>query len=291
MNAGSSLARDQQALLRVVLGGHDDDTLNAIVDSNSACAAGKSLVQRGLRAYQSHGPALAERALGAAYPVIAQLMGDENFAALARQFWRAQPPNCGDMAQWGDGLANFLAAAPQLADEPFVADVALIEWALHRASFAADSSADLSSFGLLSAEPPAVPSLWLSQGAWLLDSRFPVVSLIHAHQFPAEDQKSALAHAAALMACGTGEKALVWRDGFKPRLRHLGGAEHALIRALQSGQSLEAALTQAGDAQNKSSEVAFDFAVWLAHSVKSGLVTGACLVDNPTDNNNKGASI
>jgi Putative DNA-binding domain len=285
MIAAARLAQDQQTLLGAVLGGQADDALWALVDSTASGLSGKSLARRGLLAYQSHGLALAERALGAAYPVIAQLMGGENFAALAPHFWRAHPPTCGDMGQWGDGLANFLAAAPQLAGEPFLADVARVEWALHRASFAADSSADLASFGLLSAEPPATPSLRLSPGVWLLDSAFPVVSLIQAHGLPLDDRKPALAYAADLLARGKGEKALVWREGFKPSLRQPGTAEYALLLALQAGQSLEAALAQAGQVSDKTVGPAFDFARWLAHSVQSGLVTGACLISSITDNN------
>lgn len=293
MNAATRLVQDQQTLLGAVLGGQSDDALWALVDSNTSNASGlrgKSLASRGLQAYRSHGLALGERALRAAYPVVAQLMGEENFAALAPHFWRARPPTCGDMGQWGDGLAKFLTTAPQLADEPFLADVARIEWALHRASFAADSSADFTSFELLSAAPPATPSLKFSPGAWLLDSAFPVVTLIHAHRLPAEDRNQALAHAAALLGSGTGEKALVWREGFKPQLRHISATEHALLVALQAGHSLEAALTQAGHAEDQFSEVAFDFANWLAHSVKSGLVIGACL-NNTVIHNNEGASI
>jgi hypothetical protein len=292
VNAVDRLAKDQQTLLGAVLGGQADDALGALVDSEAFGSRGKSLARRGLQAYQSHGLALAERALGAAYPVIAQLLGEENFAALAPHFWHAHPPACGDIGQWGDGLANFLAAAPQLADEPFLADVARIEWALHRASFAADASPDAASFSLLSAEPPATPSLKLSPGVWLLDSAFPVVSLTHAHGLPAEDRKPALAHAAELLARGRGEKALVWREGFKPRLRHLGAPEHALLLALQAGRSLEAALMQASLAEDRNNEVVFDFADWLAHSVKSGLVTGACLINPVMPNiihNNKEA--
>jgi hypothetical protein len=124
----------------------------------------------------------------------------------------------------------------------------------------------------------------LSPGVWLLDSAFPVVSLIQAHGLPLEDRKPALAHAAQLLARGRGEKALVWRDGFKPSLRHLCTAEYALLLALQAGQSLEAALAQAGQVEAETGEPAFDFAGWLAHSVQSGLVTGACLINNITDN-------
>lgn len=283
MNAAARLAQDQQTLLRAVLGGQGDEALWVLVDSNASNTSGaaeKSLARRGLQAYQSHGLALAERALGAAYPVIAQLMGDENFAALAQHFWRQQPPSCGDMAQWGAGLANFLSEAPQLASEPFLADVARIEWALHRASFAADASADLASFACLSAEAPATPALTLSPGVWLLASAFPVVSLIHANRLSAADRQPALAHAAALLASGTGENALVWREGFRVQLKCISAAEQALLAALLACESLAAALTKAGCAEERDSQPAFDFTEWLAQAVKTSLVTGASLINN-----------
>lgn len=289
MNATASLAQAQQTLLRAVLGiqpgdqqglGQGDDALWAIVDSSTAGASGLSLARRGLQAYQSHGLALAARALGAAYPVIAELMGEENFAALTPHFWRAHPPPTGDMGCWGDGLADFLAAAPQLVDEPFLADVARVEWALHRASSATDASPDLASLALLSAEAPATPSLTLSPGVWLLACAYPVVSLIHAHRLPPEDRNPALARTAALLAHGTGENALVWREGFRPMLRTISAAELTLLAALQAGTSLEAALIQTHLADDNNSGAAFDFTGWLTHSANTGLVTGACLMDS-----------
>ena len=286
MNATARLAQDQQTLLSAVLGGQSDDALRALVDSNplgasnQSGAAEKSLARRGLQAYQSHGLALAQRALGAAYPVIAQLVGDENFAAVAQHFWRQQPPTCGDMAQWGEGLANFLSAAPQLASEPYLADVARVEWALHRASFAADASPDLASFACLSAEPPAMPSLKLSPGVWLLASAFPAASLIDAHRLPPANRQPALADAAALLAGCIGENVLVWREGFRAQVKCIGAAEQALLAALLAGDSLDAALTKASGTEERHYQPTFDFTEWVANAVKIGLVTGASLINN-----------
>ena len=287
MTPADQLADDQHRLLHAVLGGQEDAALWALLPSPSAANPAETALQRrGLQAYQSHGLALAARALQAAYPVIAELMGEDNFAALAPHFWRMHPPISGDMGCWGDGLAGFLAAAPQLADEPFLADVAHVEWALHRASFAADASPDLASLALLAAEPPAEPSLILSPGVWLLTSAYPVVSLVQAHRLPPEARQPELAEAAALLACGTGEHALVWRAGFKPLLRAVSAAEHALLAALQAGHSLETALLQTASADGSSDDEPFDFTAWLAQSVNAGLVTGACLID-PSFHNKK----
>ena len=164
----TSLAREQSLLLQALFGGGQNKDLRDCLHQHQA--------QRGLQAYQANGLALAERALTAAYPVVAQLIGGESFDPLAHHFWRQHPPVRGDMAEWGAELADFLEAAPQLADEPFLGDVARVEWALHRAATAADAVPDLSSFALLAESGSA--TLVLSAGVFVLESRYPVVSLV-----------------------------------------------------------------------------------------------------------------
>ena len=70
---------------------------------------------RGLSAYRANAQANARRALEVTYPIIAQMVGEENFAYLARDFLHHFPPQRGDLAQWGGQLASFLAEAPLLA--------------------------------------------------------------------------------------------------------------------------------------------------------------------------------
>ena len=136
---------------------------------------------RGLMAYQANGHALAERSLLAAYPVIAQLIGTDSFNALARDLWHSHPPRWGDLAQWGDALPAFLADNEQLTEVPYLADVARVEWALHRAAGAPDADSDLPSFARLSTEDPEGLTLRLAPGTALITSAWPVVSLVTAH--------------------------------------------------------------------------------------------------------------
>ena len=79
----STLATQQQALLEALLAWPADDAMQKIAAHAIDPRA------RGLKAYQANGHALAERALQAAYPVVAQLLGDESFADLARALWHA----------------------------------------------------------------------------------------------------------------------------------------------------------------------------------------------------------
>ena len=61
---------------------------------------------RGLKTYQANAAASALRSLQTAYPVIAQLIGDDAFEHLARDFWAQHPPTRGDLAQWGGELSG-----------------------------------------------------------------------------------------------------------------------------------------------------------------------------------------
>ncbi len=243
LSAQASLAQQQNALLDNIFAKH--------------CNA----PSRGLAAYRANAHASAERALQAAYPVMAQLMGEENFHYLARDFWRRHPPQRGDLAQWGKALPAFLAASDQLADTPYFADVAHIEWALHRCAGAADGAQDMASFTALAQHAPEALSFLIAPGAAVLASPYPAAAVVLAHQ-----SQGNLDHAAALWHAGVAQTALVWRQGFVPRLRVLPDAEIAFTSAAFAGHTLAYALDLA--------HPDFDFSVWLSDHVQHGLLLG-----------------
>ncbi len=224
-------------------------------------AARTDTASRGLAAYRANAHASAERALLAAYPVLAQLVGEESFAYLARDFWHQQPPQRGDLAQWGATLPQFVAASTQLADTPYLADVAAIEWALHTCASAADAEPDLASFAALTQHDPEALMLRLAPGTQVLRSAYPAAAITLAHL-----GQGTLDEAAALLRAGVAQHALVWRQGYAPRLRVLAESELACIDALCAGHSLAHALDAAS--------ADFDFSSWLAAQVQSGLLLG-----------------
>lgn len=217
---------------------------------------------RGLMAYQANGHALAERSLLAAYPVIAQLIGSESFNALARDLWHHHPPQGGDLARWGDALPAFLASSEQLADVPCLADVARVEWALHRAAGAQDADTDLPSFARLSSEDPEALTLRLAPGTALVTSAWPVVSVVTAHTAG----EPTLAEAGRRVRDRVGETAVVWRQGWRPCVAPCPANAQGVLQALLAGAALTEALGQVPED--------FDFSDWLTQAVHSGLVTG-----------------
>jgi hypothetical protein len=225
--------------------------------------AGPFAIERAVQAYRSNGLLLAERAMAAAYPAVAFLLGDDNFNGLARQHWLQHPPRAGDVAQWGGGLAAHLATLDGLvADQPWLPDVARVEWALHRAAFAADAQVDAASFALL-AEHPDTAGLRLAPGWACIDSRCAVATITRA----AHEGQAAGFDAPA----GT---ALVWREGLAPRLRAALPGEPELLTALDRGLPLAAALETSPQ---------LNLQDWLALAVPTGLVIAACLASNPEE--------
>lgn len=214
--------------------------------------------QRGLQAYQANAGVLAERALQAAFPTLQQLLGEAAFAALARAFWHAQPPQRGDIATWGDALPGFIAGDAQLADEPYLADVARLEWALHEAERAADGAAPRGLEHLATADP-AMLRLQLQPRAALLVSPHPVLTIWQAHRSTADDRFAPVQEA---FAAGRGEAVWVRRRGWQAEPLGVDTTTAGFVGALLAGQSLAAALQAAGEG--------FDFTAWLLEALQAG---------------------
>lgn len=249
----TNLAEQQQVLLHALLTWPADDATKTVA------AYAIDPRARGLKAYQANGHLLAERALQAAYPVLAQLLGGESFADLARALWHAHPPTRGDVACWGGDLAAFVQTSAQLQDESYLADVARVEWALHQCAGAPDASADLPTLALLTSEDPDQLRLMLAPGCAVLRSAWPVAAILGAHR----DGQPSLAEAGAMLQSGVAQDVLVWRAGLRPEARAAVPGEGDLVQALLEGISLGQALERAP---------ALDFGQWLPMAVQSGLV-------------------
>lgn len=218
---------------------------------------------RGLRAYRANAGAAAEAALAAAFPTVVQLVGDESFAALARAFWQAEPPTRGDLAWFGERLPAFIENSEQLADEPFLADCARLDWAVHRAESAADADDNAESLSLLSALDPSQLRLTLRPGTTLVVSPHPVATIWLAHRSDAPDRFAPVREA---FAAGRGENALVWRDGWRARVAAVGDADARFTQAVLDSATLADALARAGDG--------FDFQTLLITALRERWLIG-----------------
>ena len=251
--AAAEEALRQQRLLAALRGDAPLDTLSAWLRDTAPRA------RRGLQAYAANAGALAERALAAAFPTLAQLVGVAAFNALARAFWQAHPPVRGDVAQWGDALPGFIATDPQLAGEPSLADVARLDWAVRQAEQAGDAGEPAIGLDRLAAEDADGLWLHLAEGTALLSCADPVATIWLAHRSTAADRFAPVREA---FARGVGEHALVWRHGYRAQVSALSDAAAAFTQAVLAGLALGPAMDEAGPD--------FAFEPWLLTALQQG---------------------
>src|SRR5512138_2938316 len=79
-------------------------------------------------------------ALGAVYPVVTQLVGEDYFRQVARLCIAQYPPRSGHLHPFGRELPSVLRAIPSAAELPYLADVAELEWAWHEVYHEADTA-------------------------------------------------------------------------------------------------------------------------------------------------------
>jgi hypothetical protein len=252
-------AHEREALRQQLLLGalwRDDSAAQALSGWTRSLQRDGTNSAPGLAAYRANAGEIAERALAGAFPTIAALLGDESFAALARDFWQQQPPQRGDLAQWGDQLPAFIGEQPSLAAEPYLAGSARLDWAVHAAGQAADAPDAAPALERLADTDPTALRLLLPAGSALVDSHWPIASIWLAHQRDDDARFDAVRDA---FAAERGECAFVARRGLAVQVHALDQPTARLHGALLAGQTLADALDAAGD---------FDFGAWLARALR-----------------------
>lgn len=241
----------QQQLLRGLWRRADAASLGGWLVESGARA------QQGIDAYRGNAGAIAERALAAAFPTVQQLVGDESFATLARAFWHRVPPLRGDLACHGETLPAWIAEDPQLATEPYLPDVARVDWAVHTIEQAADVAAPPAGLQLLAEVEPSQLRLKLRPALACIVSRWPVVTLWRAHRSADADRFAPVRQA---LAGAVAETALVARPQWQATVNAIDEATARFTVALLAAVPLADALDRAGDG--------FDFERWLRDAIE-----------------------
>jgi len=213
--------------------------------------------------YRANMVAAADKALSAAYPVIRQVVGDEFFHGLAREYQRGTPSTSGDLTGFGARFDDFLATFEHTQSMPYLPELARLEWAAHLAYGAADAPGwDVAA---LAAIPPerqdAIRFQW-SPGLAVVRSAFPVVRIWTIHQSGFDGVFE--------VDWGRAETALVARDGFAVTVTGCPPAEAAFIEASLRGATLADAASEALERHPD-----FDLGALLARAFAARLVCGA----------------
>ncbi|WP_330214310.1 DNA-binding domain-containing protein [Pseudomonas sp. AM8] len=180
--------------------------------------------------------------LATAFPVTAQLVGDEFFRAMAGIFVQASPPASPLISEYGGTFADFIQGFEPAASVPYLADVARLERLRVRAYHAADTAVVDPQAVLQQLQAHTKPGalhLQLHPCVGTLNSAYAVVAVWAAHQ-----TEGALVTLDPWHAQG----ALVLRQGLSVKVFAIDGGSVAFINSLKQGSALEMAVANALEA-------------------------------------------
>jgi hypothetical protein len=125
--------------------------------------------------YRNNVAASLTEALATGFPVIAKLLGEDFFRAMAGVFLRAHPPGDPRLQLWGGRFPGFLARFEPVAHLPYLPDMARLELGLRQSYHAADA-APLPITGRDPAEVLALKPR-LAPATLIQPSRFPILTI------------------------------------------------------------------------------------------------------------------
>lgn len=200
--------------------------------------------------------------LGARFPVVRRLVGEDFFEAAAVLFIRRHPPSSPVLAEYGAGFATFLAGFAPAASLPYLPDVAQLEWVCATAYHAADGEPiDIGQLASVPAERLGATGLRLHPAMDTVASPWPIVSIWTTNTHDAETRR--------IGADARDETALVTRPRLDVRVRTLPPGGAAFVDALGKGRPLGTAAATATECATE-----FDLATTLAALFDAGAVTG-----------------
>jgi hypothetical protein len=164
------------------------------------------------------------------FPVVARLVGDKFFRAMARLYVEKEPPRSAVLLRYGESFPAFVAGFAPAGSVPYLADIAALEWAWHAAYHAADATPlPLDELARIGANP-ADAALTLHPSLGLVSSAFPIVTIHELHAGTSDPPQTKLDAEA--------EDALVLRPQLDVEIRRLPPGAVIFIEALRDGGSI-----------------------------------------------------
>ena len=216
-----------------------------------------------LAIYRANVAANATGALAAIYPIVQKLVGAEFFAGLAHAYCGAHPSTSGDLNELGLHLADFVRTFAPAQPLPYLADVARLEWLVHKAHYAADCAPlDVAALTVLNQDDYARLAVLLHPAVAVLDSAYPLFRLWEVHQ---DGYRGEL----AVNVESGGDHIVVYRPQFRATVARVAAGEATFLAAVARGTLLGSALDAA-----LNSDRGFDFGASLQNWTLANIVVG-----------------
>lgn len=198
---------------------------------------GKEVGRQRLKAYRRSIISRLIDTLEASYPVLNQLVGRPFLREAARQYALITPSASGDLNDYGESFADFLASYPHAVDLPYLPDVARLEWRVQAVAVGPDNPLpDLAALASLAPEDWSNLRFKLAPSHARLNSSWAVGDIWRMHQSEAGEAPTEL-----VTPCHI----LVRRAGTAVVVEDLTPGAACLLDGLAAGLSLGDGLEQA----------------------------------------------
>ncbi|MGW8246818.1 MAG: HvfC/BufC N-terminal domain-containing protein [Acidiferrobacterales bacterium] len=205
-------------------------------------------------------------ALAAIYPVVQRLVGDDFFRVACRDYIPQFPPRQAPLHEFGKDFPGFIRSYKPAGSLAYLADVAVLEWAWHRAYHAADAGKlDATNLQQLPEQHQGELHFTLHPAVQLLKSDYPVDRIWQVNQegFKGDDKVS-LDEGGVCIA--------VIRPQLEVLVQAIPCAEWEFLTALDKGSTLDQAVEAAGCIDQ-----AFDLATVLQSRVSDNTLVNASI--------------
>ena len=136
-----------------------------------------------VQVYQNNARETYRKALGASYPIVERLVGEDCFRGYAQKYMRNYPSTSGDLQDFGTALPDFLAELYTDSEFAYLPDVARLEWAVEEVQLNRESALlDLDALSQVASERHADVRFHRSPSARLICSPYPILSIWRTNQ-------------------------------------------------------------------------------------------------------------
>ena len=188
-------------------------------------------------------------ALEAAFPVVAKLVGTQNFIVLAMAYLRQNPPTSPLMMFYGQAMPDFVKAFAPTASIGYLPDIARLELALRESYHAADATPlDPGVLQITAPEALMAARVDLHPATRLIRSKWPIHAIWAFNSIPGAEKPTMVA-----------QDTLVLRADLDPEPHLLPPGGGAFVAGLLAGDTFGAAIESAA-----ASDATFDLSACLA---------------------------
>lgn len=225
---------------------------------------GNTIPQKRFGVYRNNVTLSLIRVLASTYPVVEEIVGEDFFAAMAKEFVSNHLPQSPVMITYGEEFSDFLKSFPPIEHLPYLSEIAQLEWHRNSAYHGPDRT-PLTIEVLSKVSEDQLPNLTfeLHPTLELINSSFPIVTIWNAHQ--QDNPASQLEN----IAMDEGEAALILRPELDVLVNKLSLGTYEFVKSLKEGKTFTLSVEQA-----IAKEPSFDIPANLAGLFNLSAVTG-----------------